>query len=196
MCKKKSNHKSNSKQASTIKLKPGWEYDDSGKPIRTRDKKELTPSFRDGGPCKNCGNVEDRWKDGSCRPCRLRRAKEKYAKRKLDPEEYAAWLARSRALYAERKQIEMDVFDKPREMYMKDATPPWLGEYDIAEIEALYFKARLLTRRTGIPHVVDHIIPLRHPEVCGLHVPWNMQVITAEDNAAKKNSYFKDPNSL
>lgn len=34
---------------------------------------------------------------------------------------------------------------------------------------------------------VDHVIPLNHELVCGLHVSWNLQYLTAEKNIAKGN---------
>lgn len=36
---------------------------------------------------------------------------------------------------------------------------------------------------------LDHIIPLNHPTVCGLHNTWNFQWITKEDNCTKSNVF-------
>jgi len=67
---------------------------------------------------------------------------------------------------------------------MKYARPKWAN---LEEIDKIYQTARRLTIETGIPHEVDHIVPIRHPLVCGLHVEYNLRVITAQENNKKSN---------
>lgn len=66
-------------------------------------------------------------------------------------------------------------------------TPIWLNKQQIENIQSFYNEAALLTITTGIKYQVDHIIPLRGKNVSGLHVPWNLQVITAKANNIKGN---------
>lgn len=67
------------------------------------------------------------------------------------------------------------------------ASPLWLSPIQVALIAEHYEIAAARSVQTGIPHDVDHIVPLNGKSVCGLHVPWNLQVIPAVENRAKRN---------
>lgn len=66
-------------------------------------------------------------------------------------------------------------------------TPKWLTEDDHWMIEQAYDIAVKRSEATNIMWHVDHIVPLQGRTVCGLHVPWNMQVITEVENKRKGN---------
>ena len=69
------------------------------------------------------------------------------------------------------------------------ATPAW---GDRKKIQEFYENAANLTIETGVRHQVDHIVPLKNKFVCGLHVEHNLRVITALDNAKKKNKFIEE----
>lgn len=82
---------------------------------------------------------------------------------------------------------------KARRRKHRSATPPWLTAKQKAEIREIYRIAIHMTQMTGEQYVVDHIYPLRSDTSCGLHVPWNLRVITQVDNLAKSNSIPEGP---
>jgi len=162
---------------------------------------ERSERRRRGDPweCKNCGNKTDRWKSGACAPCARQRKVDKYVSVKdSDP----VVLEQRRQLARENRARQMEFEDDPRKHFegkkehIKAATPPWLDVFQLADIQATYYKARWLSNKSGIKHHVDHTVPLNHPDVCGLHVPWNLQVITWEENQEKNSAKFEDANSF
>ncbi|NBW38084.1 MAG: hypothetical protein EBR30_24290 [Cytophagia bacterium] len=71
-----------------------------------------------------------------------------------------------------------------------NARPKWLSFIELAQIQEFYDIAKARSFQTGIVHHVDHIIPLQGKHVTGLHVPWNLQVLTASENCSKSNNVF------
>lgn len=69
------------------------------------------------------------------------------------------------------------------------ALPAWA---DMSAICQHYKNARHLTDATGHAHHVDHIIPLRHPMVCGLHVQNNLRATPSFLNLKKGNNFDPD----
>lgn len=67
------------------------------------------------------------------------------------------------------------------------ATPKWLSKEHILDIQKFYKEADRLTKETDILYEVDHIVPLQGKNVRGLHVPWNLQILTAFENRSKGN---------
>ena len=73
-----------------------------------------------------------------------------------------------------------------RKSYVKRATPSWANKFFIAEA---YHIAKVRKSMLGGKWHVDHIIPLRGKNVCGLHVENNLQVIPAQVNIRKHATF-------
>ena len=93
--------------------------------------------------------------------------------------------AKHRALHPEKG----NAYKAQRRAAKFKATPKWANSFFIEEA---YRLAKLRTKIMGFPWHVDHIVPLKSPLVCGLHVHNNLQVIPAVRNLSKNNRYWPD----
>lgn len=94
-----------------------------------------------------------------------------------------------RVVWKAKNAVQVLADNKARRRKHRLATPPWLTRKQKSEIRNLYQIAITMSRTTGERYVVDHIVPLRGDGVCGLHVPWNLRVITQAENLAKSNKH-------
>ena len=89
----------------------------------------------------------------------------------------------------EKRYSQKLVLNANRRAMKINATPSWLTAIHKAQIQEMYDVAIAKTMQIGIKHDVDHIVPLLHDSVSGLHVPWNLQILTASENRQKSNHF-------
>lgn len=105
----------------------------------------------------------------------------KVKRKKVDAELRLAW--------GRKNQERVRFFSMRRKAQKVQATPVWADEEAIAQI---YWEATYIQALTGVKMHVDHIVPLQHEDVCGLHCEANLRVITATENISKKNYWWPD----
>lgn len=177
-----------------------------------------------GEPCKH-GHIAPRKTKGACVEClRLEwkegneKRAEYFAERNRNDEvkkKKHEWylqnketvIARAKTQTAEKKREYQNAWKrnnivwvradtKSRRRKHRDATPPWVTREQKSEMRSLYQIAITMSKTTGEQYVVDHIYPLRSDTVCGLHVPWNLRVITQKENLLKSNGVPDDSYAL
>lgn len=85
--------------------------------------------------------------------------------------------------YVANNKDKKRCWDASRKAALINAQPSWLSDKQKADILHFYTEAWQL----GLE--VDHIVPLRNKNVCGLHVPWNLQLLDRSANASKNNKF-------
>jgi hypothetical protein len=104
--------------------------------------------------------------------------------------------ARAAARPAEEKRKNKDAYRAAHPEYYKslvsvrkrrhrEATPKWVTSEDKLLMQLYYLEAARITKKLNERYVIDHIYPLHSDVVCGLHVPWNLRIITQKQNLEK-----------
>lgn len=134
--------------------------------------------FNANNPEKNRARVK-RWLQANPEKARAYRKRYSAEKREIVREYKRRW-----------KERNPDKRNAARVHYLAskiNATPSWLSSEQKFRIGFFYTLAKFFTWLTGIKFEVDHVEPLRGKDICGLHVPWNLQILPAEINNLKGN---------
>jgi len=89
-------------------------------------------------------------------------------------------LAAYKLSWARANAARVNHRNSARRALCSQATPKWA---DKEAIDDVYVEARHMQMH------VDHIVPLNHPLVCGLHVWDNLQLLTPMENMRKNNRF-------
>lgn len=130
---------------------------------------------------KKVAKWNDNYRKGATRERYLALTKAAVKRRKQEaPEIFKAYAKRWRAKYpAERRH-----YSAARRARRLRATPAWADQKALRKV---YQKAEQHRKLTGHEVHVDHIVPLKHALVCGLHVPDNLQIVMGKFNLKKGN---------
>lgn len=144
-------------------------------------------------PCKH-GHISKRYTDkGTCCECM---AVDFEVKKETRLSQMRANYAAKKPYYSERMMLwradnkhKQSTYSAKKRSDLLLRTPKWLDSQALAKIEAYYHTAHMLGMHTGEHYHVDHIVPLKGKLVSGLHVPWNLQILTKAENQRKKNKF-------
>ena len=130
-------------------------------------------------------NVEENRKQ---RRAHYNRNKQPYLERsRRQREQNKELIAAYKRQWSQKNRHKKNAAEGKRRAIQLSACPSWLTQDDVALIDSTYAVARWLTLTCFQKYHVDHIVPLQGSSVCGLHVPWNLQVLSATENMSKGN---------
>ena len=152
---------------------------------------ETTPIIDGNRECIRCNKVQELSKFNKqctaktgyrsiCKACQAGEGREYYTR---NVERRKA----TNAKYYEANKARTLERSSKRRASKINATPSWYNELDSLAFQEMREKCAILEDITGIPHEIDHIIPLQHEKVCGLHYHKNWQILTRAQNRAKHN---------
>jgi 5-methylcytosine-specific restriction endonuclease McrA len=123
---------------------------------------------------------------------RISKYKSSYYDRKAADKEWTEKEKARKLNYQRNNKDKVAVYWSIRRANKLRATPPWINSAHKEEMKFLAWFARSIKGLHGLDYHVDHIHPLKGKNFCGLHVPWNMQVLSQPANDAKGNKLVEE----
>lgn len=141
--------------------------------------KQKLKKYFTGKPCIH-GHIAERWIDGHCTVCHIRTMASSFQNTKEKRKEYRLTNVRTwETLNPEKHKAQKNHYNTIRRRL--------IGSQKLATIYSKEIRQFYENCPNGFH--VDHKVPLKGKTVCGLHVPWNLQYLPAQENIKKGNSY-------
>ena len=170
------------------------QYSGVGRQNRLQAIEEGKKTYIGSTACKYCGSYEKYVSSYGCYPCNYKKGVEKLLSGACDgymtKEKWAENRERRREVIrennkkyskTERGKVVSAQKEAKRRALLKNQTPE-LTQEQVEQILTIYEECSRISAETGIPHEVDHIIPICRG---GLHHPDNLQILTMEENRKK-----------
>jgi 5-methylcytosine-specific restriction endonuclease McrA len=134
-------------------------------------------------------NVDKEWRDAYMAIYRREKAEEIRLQRISYREPRKEITATYNAAYTKANPDIMNAKGAKRRAARLNATPPWLTYEQNRQNEEFYIIVKEIQWLSEEYLHVDHIVPLQGENISGLHVPWNLQILTEKANISKSNKF-------
>ncbi len=164
---------------------------------RSEAKKLGLKTYFTGKPCKH-GNIEERLSNGRClcRDCKdvVKIASMNWYYKTNPKRQFTEKQRIQNKLWKQNNKAKVNAINANRRSLVSMAIPTWFSDFDEFVIQGAFDLCQKREIATGIKWNVDHMIPLKSKNACGLHCADNIQVIPQSLNCAKKNDMtFTNP---